>query len=171
MLVTKSQIEKFWINPLSDGRKYATLLMNQQKYTTWDPKFIAGLEQGQYTAGATLEYEWQQSGKFKNIKKIVGIKKPNGNGQRNGNGEMPQDETNPYLKKDREIVRMSSIKAGLYLTKDKLDLDLEEKADAAIELARKFEKYISSDDLSFPEDNGLPEELQGDSGFSKKNSK
>lgn len=152
--MTKSQIEKFWINPLSDGRKYATILMDQQKYTSWDPKFIAGLEQGQYTVGTTLEYEWLQSGKYKNIKKIMGLKKPGGNGQQDGNGQMPPNDTNPLMKKDREIVRMSSIKAGLYLTKDRLDMDLDERAAAAIELAKKFEKYISGGDISIIDDDG-----------------
>lgn len=156
----KGKIDNIKINNLNDGRSYATLSIGGQRYSLWNKEYMEELNKGDM-----IEYDFKQSGKYKNITDIsehiknskpdsqdndlqnyISKKEYNNNGI---NNEM-DDFISPELKKDREIVRMSCIKSAIYLTKDLGRIDLDKKSNHVINTAKKFENYITNfDDLSF----------------------
>ena len=139
----KGKIEKIWRNELDDGRVYATLSIDGTRYNLWDKKYLNNLKEGD-----TVDYEFRKSGKYNNIKSIS---KANGNpkAESNSKAKLPYNGLNnngidQQLKKDLEIVRMSCLKtAALYITQDMIDLPLDKKADTIVDVARKFESYVT----------------------------
>jgi hypothetical protein len=80
----------------------------------------------------------------------------NNNGSDNGFNNGLNNGIDHGLKKDREIVRMSCIKSAIYLTKDFGGMDLDDRAESVVEVARKFERYVTDvEDLgALREENG-----------------
>jgi hypothetical protein len=151
----KGVISKIWINELEDGRKYAALLIGKEKYTTWDKKYLQLLETGDIEEGDAIQFDMKKSGKYLNVVNIEKYAPIDSNSLEPLENETNDDSYSFVEKKDREIARMSSLKAALYLTKDMINTPLKIRADETINVARKFEKYITNDDFSFPEE---PEE-------------
>lgn len=140
----KGKISKVWENRLDDGRSYLTLSINGERYNVWDKKYFGGLREGE-----TVSYEFTRKGKYNNISSISKAEadqesRQNGNGF-NGNG------LDPASRKDLEIVRMSCLKTALSATQDLTDLTLNEKADTIIDVARRFESYVTDFDEFDPE--------------------
>jgi len=134
----KGKISKIWINKLDDGRTYATLLINGRKYTSWEQDHYQNLKKGD-----VVEYEFRQAGNFKNIKSIALTDSKN---EPTGDIYSQYFEENGLdleLIKNREIVRMSCLKSALYATQTLTELDIDERAETAIEMAKKFEQYIT----------------------------
>jgi hypothetical protein len=92
---------------------------------------MEGLEEG--SAG---EYESARSGKFKKITDIKKIELEPG---------MVPPEKKPRDRNGLEIVRMSCIRSAAALVAD-FGAQPEEKAEIALGLARRFEKYVTEKD-------------------------
>jgi hypothetical protein len=122
----KGTIEKVWENKSRTGQKYLTLSIDGERYSLWDEKYFDQIHEGE-----VIDFDWKKSGNFKNITKVT-----------------PIDEENIYANKrlDR-IIKMSCLKsASEILSSSKVELN--KKADMAIEVARKFEKYIKEDHIN-----------------------
>lgn len=122
----KGRIDEISVNELKGGRKYLTLSINGDKYSLWDKKYFETLQKGDL-----IEYEWRQSGNFRNITRIE--VDPN------------TDPANYMDTREKHIVRMSCIKSAADILRYS-DTDFPEKTDLALEAARKFEKYVTRDD-------------------------
>ena len=129
----KGEVEKIWNNETSDGRKYQVFQINGERYSLWDDNYIDCIQEGQ-----SLEFDFKESGEFKNVTKIYG--------QEDQAREPTQ--TNDRLNK---IVKMSSLRsASRILTGSEILYD--SRADKTIEVAKKFEKYIDDEEVDAPED-------------------
>ena len=99
-------------------------------------KYLNSLKEGD-----KVDYDFKQSGKYKNIKKISKVNSnPRSDPQYNG---LNNNWIDPSFKKDLEIVRMSCLKSAIYTTRELDGLDLDERTDAVIDIARKFENYVT----------------------------
>ena len=61
----KGEIEKVWKNETADGRKYEVLQINGARYSLWDEDY-----HDQFQLGQTVEFDYKESGDFKNISNI-----------------------------------------------------------------------------------------------------
>jgi hypothetical protein len=131
----KGEIEKIWKNETADGRKYEVLQMNGERYSLWEEDYLDKLQEGQ-----TLEFDFRESEDFKNITKIY--EKPETG---------PEEKRNEYDdQKTRKTVRMSCLKsASRVLIGSKIPY--QNRAEKAIEIAKKFEKYIDDEEFEKPE--------------------
>jgi len=102
-----------------NGTPYASVRIDGENYTCWDDALISKLETGQ-----DVDYEWEQSGKFK---KIIDIE--------------PVLDDLDLTPKDLRILRMSALRSASYLEIG-LDVPLEEKLRTTLETSRAFERYI-----------------------------
>ena len=128
----KGEVEKLWKNETEDGRKYEVFQIGGERYSLWDEDYLDRIQEGQ-----SLEFDFKESGDFKNITEIY--KQP-------GEVEKEPEYGNRRLKK---TIRMSCLKsASRILAGSKIPY--QNRVDRAIETARKFEKYI--DDEGFDTD-------------------
>ncbi len=125
----KGEVEKVWKNETEDGRRYEVFQIGGERYSLWEEDYLDRIQEGQ-----TLEFDFKESNDFKNITKIY---------------ELPENEPkepgyeDPKLKK---TIRMSSLKsASRVLIGSRIPY--QNRADRAIEIAKKFEKYIDDDGL------------------------
>ena len=119
----KGKIDKIWENESKDGKKYWVLSINGKRYSVWDEDYLNGVDEG-----AMVEYNWKKSGKYQNITELRKIR-----------------SEDPYLiQKDEQIVRMSCLKSASELLSG-MDMEPEKKADMAIGIARKFQKYVKGE--------------------------
>ena len=121
----RGTIEQIWENSSRKGQKYLTVQVGGERYSVWDDKYFDTLQEG-----VTIDYDFRQSGNFKNMTDIQPI---NGN----GNG-IPQYAPNG---KDRQIARMSCLKSASEILAP-VQLDPDTKKDLTIETARFFERYV-----------------------------
>ena len=129
----KGEVEKVWKNETADGRKYEVFQINGERYSLWEEDYLDRIQEGQ-----TLEFDFKESGDFKNITEIYGLP---------DEGEKEPDYGNQKLKK---TIRMSCLKsASRILTGSKIPY--QNRAEKAIEIARKFEKYIDDEGLDADE--------------------
>jgi hypothetical protein len=134
----KGEIEKIWKNETADGRKYEVLQIGGERYSLWEEDYLDKLQEGQ-----TLEFDFKESGDFKNITEIYGPSR---------NEEKEPGYEDQKLKK---TIRMSCLKsASRVLIGSKIPY--QNRADKAIEIAKKFEKYIDDEDLADFEDDQKP---------------
>ena len=128
----KGEIEQVWKNETADGRKYEVLQINGARYSLWDEDY-----HDQFQLGQSIEFDYKESGDFKNISNIQG---------NHGQGEKePKNED----KKISKIIKMSSLRsASRILSSSKIPY--ENRADKTLEIAKKFEKYLN--DKEFGED-------------------
>jgi hypothetical protein len=125
----KGEIEKVWKNKTEDGRKYEVFQVGGDRYSLWEENYLDKIQEGQM-----LEFDFRESGEFKNITKIYG-----------NPGEGEPTPNYDRGKADR-IIRMSSLRsASRMLVGSKIPG--EKRADKTIEIAKKFEKYIFGDEL------------------------
>lgn len=142
----KGEIEKIWKNETSDGRKYNVLQIGGERYSLWEGDYLDKLQEGQ-----TLEFDFRESGEFKNINKIydpAGAKKPSEN-----DALPPEPRGNDYQQgqKARQIVRMSSLRSASQILGGSR-IPVGKRAEKTIEIAKKFEKYIGDEGLADLED-------------------
>ena len=125
----KGEVEKVWKNETEDGRKYEVFQIGGERYSLWDEDYLDRIQEGQ-----SLEFDFKESGDFKNITEIYEPSK---------NEEKEPEYGNQRLKK---TIRMSSLKsASRVLIGSKIPY--QNRAEKAIEIAKKFEKYIDDDGL------------------------
>jgi len=123
----KGEIEKVWKNETADGRKYEVFQIEGERYSLWDEDYLDRIQEGQ-----SLEFDFKESGDFKNITEIY--KQP-------GEVEKEPEYGNQRLKK---TIKMSCLKsASRVLIGSKIPY--QNRAEKAIEIAKKFEKYIDDD--------------------------
>jgi len=125
----KGEVEKIWKNETEDGRKYEVLQINGERYSLWDENYLEQFQEGQ-----TFEFDFRESGDFKNITKVYN---PGDDGSKeNAYGDQ----------RTRRIVKMSSLRsASRVLVGSKIPT--QDRADKTIEIAKKFEKYINEEDF------------------------
>jgi|GEM_PF-642556 len=138
----KGTISKIWENKLDDGRTYMTLSIDGERYNVWDKKYFGNLNEGD-----SVSFNFSQKGKYKNISAISKADaNPNAETDSNGRQSYNGHNGNGFdhaFRKDLEIVRMSCLKTALSATDDLIDLPLDEKADTIIDVAKKFESYVT----------------------------
>ena len=115
----KGRIEDVARKKAKNGTPYASVRIDGENYTCWDDALISKLESGQ-----DVDYQWEQSGKFK---KIIDIE--------------PALDDLELSPKDLRILRMSALRSASYLEIG-LDVPLEEKLRTTLETSRAFERYI-----------------------------
>lgn len=130
----KGEVERVWRNETADGRRYNVIQIDGERYSLWDEDYLDRIQEGQI-----IEFDFRESGDFRNITRIY--EKPE--------QEKPYESgyDDPKLKK---IIRMSCLRsASRVLTGSKIPY--QNRAEKAIEIAKKFEKYID-EQLEEPED-------------------
>lgn len=133
----KGEVEKVWKNKTEDGRKYEVFQINGERYSLWDEDYLDRIQEGQ-----PLEFDFKESGDFKNITEIY---------EPSRDKEKEPEYGNHRLKR---IIRMSSLRsASRILAGSKIPY--QNRADRAIETARKFEKYITDEEFEAPENEDL----------------
>ena len=115
----KGRIEDVARKKAKNGTPYASVRIDGEQYTCWDDALISKIESGQ-----AVDYQWEQSGKFK---KIIDIE--------------PALDDPDLTPKDLRILRMSALRSASYLEIG-LDVPLEEKLRTTLETSRAFERYI-----------------------------
>ncbi|MBN1460676.1 MAG: hypothetical protein JXA57_14165 [Armatimonadetes bacterium] len=121
-----------WENTSKKGQKYLTAEIGGQRYNIWDEPLFAMAR-----AGAEVEYDARQSGKYLNI---VSINPADGSGSADA-PEEPHGFREPEYR-SRAIRRMSCLRAASTLAAS-LDLsDAGDPVEFTVGVARKFEDYI-----------------------------
>ena len=91
----KGEVEKLWKNKTEDGRKYEVFQINGERYSLWEEDYLDKIQEGQ-----ALEFDYKESGDFKNITKIY---EP---------GEGKSNEKNCGCRRSEQIVKMSSLRSA-----------------------------------------------------------
>ncbi len=136
----RGMIEQIWENESRNGQKYVTVQIAGERYSSWDSKCFDLLQEG-----AEIDYEFKQSGNFRNLTDIKPVESGN-------NGELPPYQPNH---KDRQIARMSCLKSASEILAP-VQLEPEAKKQKVIDTARFFERYVFAEDF-----NGGQEQNQG----------
>jgi len=124
----KGEVEKVWKNETQDGRRYEVLQINGDRYSLWEEDYLDRIQEGQ-----SLEFDFRESGDFKNITKIY--EKPETG---------PEEKRNEYDGRNRKIIRMSCLRSASQILGGSR-IPAGERAEKTIEIAKKFEKYVNND--------------------------
>lgn len=126
----RGRINKIWENSSKEGQKYWVLSIDGKRYSVFDGDYVDGLEEG-----SVVEYDANKKGKYNNITALKKI----------------QVDDDSYLsRKDEQIIRMSCLKSASELLSG-IDMEPDKKADAAIGVARKFQRYVKDEDVKVEE--------------------
>ena len=123
----KGIIEKVWENQDRKGRSYLVVEIAGERYSLWNGDLMDRIEEGMI-----IEYEWKQSGKYKNLTSVEPDPKYSGSARAE--------------RRDQDMVRMSCLKSAASLLAG-LELEPDKKGDFTLELAKQFEKYIAGRDV------------------------
>jgi len=148
----KGEIEKIWKNQTSDGRRYNILQIGGERYSLWEEDYLDKLQEGQ-----TLEFDFRESGEFKNINRIYEPEAANGQPGNETKEEQPPGCNGPQAndQKTRQIIRMSSLRSASRILGGSR-IPAGKRAEKTIEIAKKFEKYIEPSDLADLDDEQKP---------------
>jgi hypothetical protein len=148
----KGEIEKIWKNHTSDGRRYNVLQIGGERYSLWEEDYLDKLQEGQ-----ALEFDFRESGEFKNINRIYEPEAANGQPEIEPNEDLPPGYNGPQAndQKTRQIIRMRSLRSASQILGGSR-IPAGERAEKTIEIAKKFEKYIDNEDLADQEDDQKP---------------
>lgn len=130
----KGEVEKVWENETADGRRYNVLQIGGERYSLWDENYLDQIQEGQ-----KLEFNFKESGEFKNITEIY-----------EQLGQEAPVEPGYHERKIKKIVKMSSLRSAsraLFGSK----IPYQNRADRVIEMARKFENYLNEEEFEDPE--------------------
>jgi hypothetical protein len=117
-------IDKVWENQDRKGRNYLVVEIAGDRYSLWNGDLMDQIEEGM-----VVEYEWKQSGKYKNITSLE--------------ADSAFSATARANKRDRDMVRMSCLKSAASLLAGS-ELEPDQRGDLTLQLAKQFEEYISS---------------------------
>ena len=126
----KGIIEQIWENESKNGQQYLTVQIDGERYSVWDDKHFDQLQEG-----TEIEYEFRQSGNFKNITEVSN---PAQSEQNDGPPMYHND-------RDRQITRLSCLKSAAEIIAP-AQFESNTKRDLVIETARVFERYVREDD-------------------------
>ena len=143
----KGEVEKVWKNETEDGRKYEVFQINGERYSLWEEDYLDKIQQGQ-----ALEFDYKESGDFKNITKIY---EP---------GEEKANEKKCGCKRSEQIVKMSCLRSASAILAGS-EIPCSERAEKTIETARRFEKYLYEE--GFDEPGGQKNSNHGQEDLSK----
>ena len=155
----KGDIEKIWKNQTPDGRRYNVLQIGGERYSLWEGDYLDKLSEGQ-----ALEFDFRESGEYKNISIIYEPKSetdkaPVSEGPA-ATGKPPEYAANGASggngARSRQIIRMSCLRSASQILGGSR-IPTKERAGKTIEIAKKFEKYIDDDpalDIAGPDDEG-----------------
>ena len=129
----KGEVEKVWKNETEDGKRYEDFQIGGERYSLWEEDYLDRIQEGQ-----SLEFDYKESGDFKNITEIY---------EQPGEVEKVPEYGNQRLKK---TIKMSCLKSASRILAG-TKVPYLNRADRAIEIARKFEKYIDDDRFEGPE--------------------
>lgn len=125
----KGTIEQVWENESRNGDTYLAVQIGGERYTVWDQQYF-----GQLQEGSEIEYDFRQSGDFKNITEV---RSP-------GQSEAEPGAPSYSNSRDRQITRLSCLKSAARVLAP-AQLEPEDKRDQVIDMARTFETYITDD--------------------------
>lgn len=133
----KGTVEQVWENESKNGQRYLTVQIGGERYSVWDTKYFDRLQEG-----AEVEYDFRQSGNFRNITDIRGPEE---------NNQAPAYHND----RDRQITRLSCLKSAAEILAP-AQVDPDAKRELVIETARVFERYVGENDLnsSAPDQDG-----------------
>ena len=134
----KGIIEQIWENESKNGQQYLTVQIDGERYSVWDDKHFDQLQEG-----AEIEYEFRQSGNFKNITEVSGL---------THNDEPPLYHND----RDRQITRLSCLKSAAQILAP-AQVAPDTKRELVIDTARVFERYVGENDPG-----SLPADLDGE---------
>lgn len=137
----KGIIEQVSENESKNGQQYLTVQIDGERYSAWDDKYFDQLQEG-----AEIEYEFRQSGNFKNITEVSN---PAQSEQNDGPPMYHND-------RDRQITRLSCLKSAAQILAP-AQVDPDAKRDLVIDTARVFERYVGENDPG-----SLPADLDGE---------
>ena len=137
----KGIIEQIWENESKNGQQYLTVQIDGERYSVWDDKHFDQLQEG-----AEIEYEFRQSGNFKNITEVSN---PAQSEQNDGPPMYHND-------RDRQITRLSCLKSAAQILAP-AQVAADTKRDLVIDTARVFERYVGENDPG-----SLPADLDGE---------
>jgi len=116
----RGKIESLELRRLKDGREYLSLDIDGERYSLWDKDYFDKIRLGDF-----VEYEWKQSGRYKNITEIEPANMDYQNRER----------------RNEQIARMSCLKSASEILAN-AHMEPMEKANLALDIARMFEAYI-----------------------------
>ena len=122
----KGLIEQLWENHNRKRQRYLVLEIAGERYSLWDEALMDNLEEG-----LVVEYEWKQSGKYRNITSI--------------DPEPAYSASVRAGRKDRDMVRMSCLKSAASLLAPS-NAETDQRGTLTLQLAKEFEKYITGDE-------------------------
>jgi hypothetical protein len=103
---------------------YWLVNIDGQSYSVWDPKYLTDLK-----TGDGVEYEWKESGKFRNITNLKKL------------DLTPDPDNSQQPDRDLKIIRMSCLKSATCLLPHMPD-EVTDRMDYVMSAARKFEEYV-----------------------------
>lgn len=121
-------INKIWENQDPKGNRYVVLDISGERYSLWYKDQMDGLTEGQ-----RVEYEWKQSGKYRNITKLELV------------GEEPVEHDRVGVERGRDRLRLRCVESASRVLAH-YDADPEQKGQFVLELARRLERYITEAD-------------------------
>jgi len=127
----KGTVEQVWENESKGGQKYLTVQIGGERYSIWDKKYFDLFQEG-----TQVEYEFRQSGNFRNITDAHGSNGPSGDG----------DTPAYHNDRDRQITRLSCLKSAAEILAP-AQMDPDAKRELVIDTARVFERYVGENDL------------------------
>jgi len=90
----KGIIEQVWENESRNGQPYLTVQIDGERYSVWDTQYFDQLQEG-----AEIEYQFRQSGNFRNITEVAALTE---------NNDVPMYQNG----RDRQITRLSCLKSA-----------------------------------------------------------
>jgi len=118
-----------WENESKNGQQYLTVQIDGERYSVWDDKYFDQLHQG-----AEIEYQFGQSGNFRNITEVATLTESK-------NNDVPLYQNG----RDRQITRLSCLKSAAQILAP-AQVDPDAKRDLVIDTARVFERYVGEND-------------------------
>jgi hypothetical protein len=146
----KGTIERLWQNESKKGQPYLTVQIAGERYNVWDSECFERLKEGDQ-----IEYRLQESGNFRHLTDIrpAGAQKGPQPGGDDGDGN-----PRPANDRDTQIRRMSCLKSASEIL-GAYPIDVDVKAERTVDLARRFERYVTGEDLAdFPFPGGAARE-------------
>ena len=139
----RGTVEQVWENESRNGQAYLTVQIDGERYSVWDAKYF-----DQFQQGAEVDYDFRQSGNFKNITEVNGPTDP----------QAAEEQPMYNDHRDRQITRLSCLKSAAGILAP-AQLDPDAKRDLVIDTARVFERYVGENDLG-----SVPPTPEGDPG-------
>jgi hypothetical protein len=135
--VTRVQgtVDKIWHNQRADGSEYWVLLIDGQRYSTWDKSLVANVQEGDL-----VEFAFTHSGRYRNLTALKRL------------------PSSPFVTADRLLpcagtlrsIRTSCLRTAAEMLKDTTLLP-EQKVSLSIAMAKRLENHVLGSPEAQPE--------------------